>query len=34
MVYMAPQLILHEKPQYSIRCDVWSIGVVMYYVNS
>lgn len=30
---MAPQLILQDKPQYSIRCDVWSIGVVMYYVN-
>lgn len=32
MVYMAPQLILQERPQYSIRCDVWSVGVVMYYV--
>lgn len=29
---MAPQLIFEDKPQYSIRCDVWSIGVVMYYV--
>ena len=32
ILYMAPQLILQDKPQYSIRCDVWSIGVVMYYV--
>jgi serine/threonine protein kinase len=34
ILYMAPQLILHDKPQYSIRCDVWSIGVVIYYVNN
>jgi serine/threonine-protein kinase ULK3 len=33
ILYMAPQLILHDKPQYSIRCDVWSIGVVMYFVR-
>lgn len=33
ILYMAPQLILDDKPQYSIRCDVWSIGVVMYYVS-
>ena len=33
MLYMAPQLIFEEKPVYSIRCDVWSIGVVMYYVS-
>lgn len=33
MLYMAPQLIFQEKPIYSIKCDVWSIGVVMYYVN-
>jgi serine/threonine protein kinase len=32
MLYMAPQLIFEEKPIYSIKCDVWSIGVVMYYV--
>ena len=30
---MAPQLIFEEKPIYSIKCDVWSIGVVMYYVK-
>jgi serine/threonine protein kinase len=29
---MAPQLIFEEKPHYSIKCDVWSIGVVFYYV--
>ena len=33
MLYMAPQLIFEEKPIYSIKCDVWSIGVVMYYVQ-
>jgi serine/threonine protein kinase len=32
ILYMAPQLIFEEKPIYSIKCDVWSIGVVMYYV--
>ena len=30
---MAPQLIFEEKPIYSIKCDVWSLGVVMYYVR-
>lgn len=33
ILYMAPQLIFEEKPIYSIKCDVWSIGVVMYYVK-
>lgn len=31
---MAPQLIFEEKPHYSIKCDVWSIGVVFYYVKN
>ncbi len=33
ILYMAPQLIFEEKPHYSIKCDVWSIGVVFYYVS-
>ena len=32
ILYMAPQLIFEEEPHYSIKCDVWSIGVVFYYV--
>lgn len=29
---MAPQLIFEENPHYSIKCDVWSVGVVIYFV--
>lgn len=32
LLYMAPQLIFEENPHYSIKCDVWSVGVLMYYV--
>ena len=34
ILYMAPQLILQDKPQYSIRCDVWSIGVILFILLS
>ena len=35
ILYMAPQLILVEgsNPHYSIKCDVWSVGVLMYFVT-
>lgn len=33
LLYMAPQLIFFENPQYSFKCDVWSLGVLMYYVT-
>jgi len=33
LLYMAPQLIFEKNPHYSIKCDVWSVGVLMYYVD-
>lgn len=32
LLYMAPQLIFEANPHYSIKCDVWSVGVLMYNV--
>ena len=32
-LYMAPQLIDYpDKPRYSSKCDVWSIGVLVYFI--
>lgn len=32
LLYMAPQLVIDEKPKYSAKCDCWSIGILMYYL--
>lgn len=29
--YMAPEVI-HSRTEYTQKCDVWSLGVIMYYL--
>ena len=30
LIYMAPELLKGEKPIYNYKCDLWSIGIILY----